>query len=294
VDAGRALGGGNGASTHPTATPAAPARPPLRATPPPASHYLQGSNDDLSLNTIDDLSRSTQVRARISRIRAAQDSLSTDGPPVDHGPAAAPPVPPPVEMPSAAHLSRSRARLEPLPQSAAGGSSAPKPLPPIQSSVPIPPRAAIAPRAAAPPSASPSGSPEVKKGLLKKLVKEAPAAPATASEHARSLEAEAAEEIAAEHEAAEDEAASVLLDAAVERARRESLAEEAGTSAPPSPDRPPGSPRSPGRAIPAFSPSLAAEGRQLLASASTASLSAPVDEVFPELAHRLQLDLEDD
>ena len=134
----------------------------------------------------------------------------------------------------------------------------------------------------------------MKKGLLKQLVKEAPAAPATASEHARSLEAEAAEEIAAEHEAAEDEAASVLLDAAVERARRESLAEEAGTSAPPSPDRPPGSPRSPGRAIPAFSPSLAAEGRQLLASASTASLSAPVDEVFPELAHRLQLDLEDD
>ena len=257
----------------------------------PASHYLQGSNDDLSLITIDDLSRSTQVRARISRIRAAQDSLSTDGPPVDHGPAAAPPVPPP-------DLSRSRARLEPLPQSAAGGSPAPKPLPPIQSRVPIPPRAAIAPRAAAPPSASPSGSPEVKKGLLKQLVKEAPAAPATASEHARSLEAEAAEEIAAEHEAAEDEAASVLLDAAVERARRESLAEEAGTSAPPSPDRPPGSPRSPaaspGRAIPAFSPSLAAEGRQLLASASTASLSAPVDEVFPELAHRLQLDLEDD
>ena len=264
----------------------------------PASHYLQGSNDDLSLITIDDLSRSTQVRARISRIRAAQESLSTDGPPVDHGPAAAPPVPPPVNMPSAADLSRSRARLEPLPQSAAGGSPAPKPLPPIQSRVPIPPRAAIAPRAAAPPSASPSGSPEVKKGLLKQLVKEAPAAPATASEHARSLEAEAAEEIAAEHEAAEDEAASVLLDAAVERARRESLAEEAGTSAPPSPDRPPGSPRSPaaspGRAIPAFSPSLAAEGRQLLASASTASLSAPVDEVFPELAHRLQLDLEDD
>ena len=141
-----------------------------------------------------------------------------------------------------------------------------------------------------------TGSPEVKKGLLKQLVKEAPAAPATASEHARSLEAEAAEEIAAEHEAAEDEAASVLLDAAVERARRESLAEEAGTSAPPSPDRPPGSPRSPAASpgIPAFSPSLAAEGRQLLASASTASLSAPVDEVFPELAHRLHLDLEDD
>ena len=81
---------------------------------------------------------------------------------------------------------------------------------------------------------------------------------------------------------------------AVERARRESLAEEAGTSAPLSPGKQPGSPRSPGRAIPAFSPSLAAEGRQLLASASTASLSAPVDEVFPELAHRLQLDLEDD
>ena len=91
----------------------------------------------------------------------------------------------------------------------------------------------------------------------------------------RQMKATIDQEIAAEHEAAEDEAASVLLDAAVERARRESLAEEAGTSAPPSPGRPPGSPRSPaaspGRAIPAFSPSLAAEGRDILATIPSGS-----------------------
>ena len=139
---------------------------------------------------------------------------------------------------------RGRARGSSRCHNPPGGSPARKPLPPIQSRVPIPPRAAIAPARSGAAERVAVGFAGGEDPLLKQLVKEAPVAPATAAEHARSLEAEAAEEIAAEHEAAEDEAASVLLDAAVERARRESLAEKPGAAAPPSPDRPPGPPRS--------------------------------------------------